>query len=466
MTGTLLGFLRSEPPRKVSPRTLTFAERVSYQRAIEKVYWRHRIWPNKRHDQKPSLDAVISHTQLEKKVADYLRKSQALEDYWRRPITAEQLQAEMDRMAQHTKLPEVLTELFDALGNDPFIIAECLARPALADRLLTNWYSYDQKIHGQLKQRAEADIQGHPTVEQMRQLRGKYNEIELIRSNSARETDDRAVGSSVKLNRPKWDETVQKLATLFSDHSVATGVSPTKSAAITQIRTGVLSALREHETSYYATAVITKTENRLKIARVTWLKEPLESWLAGSENQVSGLTLAVTTGYTLPAIITGGCSDDTWTNMYAVLAGRTGHTAVWTGSEMIIWGGADAGTAYDTGGRYNPNTDTWAATSMTNAPDGRWLQTAVWTGTEMIVWGGQDANATDLNSGGKYNPNTDSWTATSTDNAPQARHSQTAVWTGSEMIIWGGCFGNGCTPLNTGGRYGSWRWRAQGQRQW
>ena len=39
-------------------------------------------------------------------------------------------------MAQHTRQPEVLRELFEALGNDPFVIAECLARPVLADRLL------------------------------------------------------------------------------------------------------------------------------------------------------------------------------------------------------------------------------------------------------------------------------------------------------------------------------------------
>jgi len=38
----------------------------------------------------------------------------------------------MDRMAEYTRQPEVLHELFEALGNDPFVIAECLARPALA----------------------------------------------------------------------------------------------------------------------------------------------------------------------------------------------------------------------------------------------------------------------------------------------------------------------------------------------
>src|SRR5947199_10133032 len=105
----------------VEPRVLTFAERVAYQRAIEDVYWRHRIWPKERPDPKPSLDAVMTQAQLETKVEEYLRKSQALEDYWQRPLTAEQLQAEMDRMAKHTRQPEVLQTLFQALGNDPFV---------------------------------------------------------------------------------------------------------------------------------------------------------------------------------------------------------------------------------------------------------------------------------------------------------------------------------------------------------
>src|SRR5262249_44296139 len=104
VAGTLLAFMRSDAPTKISQRTLTFAERVAYQRAIEDVYWRHRIWPKERPDAKPSLDAVMSQGQLEKKVADYLGKSRALD--WQRPISPEQLQAEMDRMAKHTRQPE------------------------------------------------------------------------------------------------------------------------------------------------------------------------------------------------------------------------------------------------------------------------------------------------------------------------------------------------------------------------
>jgi hypothetical protein len=81
VSGRGLAVFRPQVPAKVSNRTLSFAERVSYQRAIEEVYWRHRIWPKERPDPKPSLDAVVPWAQVEKKVADYLRNSQALEDY-------------------------------------------------------------------------------------------------------------------------------------------------------------------------------------------------------------------------------------------------------------------------------------------------------------------------------------------------------------------------------------------------
>ena len=92
--------------------------------------------------------------------------------------------------------------------------------------------------------------------------------------------------------------------------------------------------------------------------------------------------------------------------------------------------------------------DAWTLTNLTNVPDPRTFPTAVWTGSEMIVWGGYPQ----LNTGGKYDPSTDSWTATSTVNAPAGRELHTAVWTGSEMIVWGGRDVNGDFPI-TGGRY-------------
>ena len=153
--------LPEQPPKALPPqdnaafganahqnRTLSFADRVAYQRAIEDVYWRHRIWPDTNPGPKPPLDKVMSQAQIEKKVEDYLRNSQALEDYWQRPITADQLQAEMERMASHTKQPEVLRELFEALGNDPFVIAECLARPVLTERLICRFVGDPKRPNG------------------------------------------------------------------------------------------------------------------------------------------------------------------------------------------------------------------------------------------------------------------------------------------------------------------------------
>ncbi len=457
-----------QAPANASQRSLTFEERVSYQRAIEEVYWRHRIWPKERKDPKPSLDAVMSQAQLERKVADYLRNSQALEDYWQHPIKAEQLQAEMDRMAQHTKQPEVLSELFEALGNDPFVIAECLARPALAERLVTNWYAYDQRIHGELKKHAQADLRGHNNVEQMKQTSGKYSEIELVRSDRAQEKDNRGAEHGVKMNSREWDETVQKLAAMFGDttnvtartgvlsRAVAAGVSPAKGAPIAQIKTGVLSPLQENESRYYATAVVRKTSDRVMLATVTWLKEPFESWRASARNQLTSAVTVPLGNYKLPKIsdTTSGCIDDTWTATPGPPDDRDSHTAVWTGSEVIIWGGYGGGSTgsflLNTGGRYNPGIDSWTTTSTTDVPDARTDHTAVWTGSEMIVWGGQDNNSNFLNTGGRYNPGTNSWAATSTTNAPTPRTAHTAVWTGSEMVVWGGDNGS---SLNTGGRY-------------
>jgi hypothetical protein len=153
---------------------------------------------------------------------------------------------------------------------------------------------------------------------------------------------------------------------------------------------------------------------------------------------------------------TGGKYDpstDSWTPTSTSNAptARSIHTAVWTGSEMIVWGGLGDNNFVNTGGKYNPGTDSWTSTSTTNAPAARIFHTAVWTSSEMIVWGGQDALSNYFNTGGRYNPSTDSWAATSTSNAPDGRIEHIAVRAGNEMIVWGGFDGN--NGVNTGGRY-------------
>ena len=81
-----------------SSRELSLEQRVAYQRRIEEVHWRHTIWPAANPKPKPSLAEVMSDAAIRSKVDDALRKSAALAVYWQRPITAEQLQAEMERI--------------------------------------------------------------------------------------------------------------------------------------------------------------------------------------------------------------------------------------------------------------------------------------------------------------------------------------------------------------------------------
>ena len=203
----------------------------------------------------------MSQAEIEKKVENYLRNSQALEDYWQRPITIEQLQAEMDRMAKHTRQPEVLRELFDALGNDPFVIAECLARSILSERLVNGLTSSAEHLSFRAKSRnPAAPLTGNST--------GSFD---------------------------------------FAQDDMATNL---------------------HNAAY-------------KLPEIS---------------------------------VTNGCIDDTWTSTSTTNApdARYYHTAVWTGSEMIVWGGSRSRSEYlNSGGKYNPGTDSWTATSTTNAPDGR-----------------------------------------------------------------------------------------------
>ena len=125
---------------------------------------------------------------------------------------------------------------------------------------------------------------------------------------------------------------------------------------------------------------------------------------------------------------------------------------------MIIWGGRPSNssgcTALLDGARYNPAADSWFVVD-TPQPEpwcGRFDHTAVWTGDEMIIWGGEDGVG--RNTGARYDPMQGAWTYISSiweptpAGQPSGRKGHTAVWTGSRMIIWGGEPG-----LHSGGQY-------------
>jgi hypothetical protein len=157
------------------------------------------------------------------------------------------------------------------------------------------------------------------------------------------------------------------------------------------------------------------------------------------------------------AALSGGASydpaNDTWTTMpLAGAAGpRLGHTAVWSGVRAIFWGGNDLFDWHQDGLQFTPGTPgAWTTTTdAQGAPGPREGQTAVWSGNEMLIWGGWNGGPY-LDDGGAFDPTTDSngsWTPITTTGAPSPRTEHTAVWTSSAMMVWGGCGGDACVDV-------------------
>src|SRR4030095_5392769 len=102
---------------------------------------------------------------------------------------------------------------------------------------------------------------------------------------------------------------------------------------------------------------------------------------------------------------------------------RAAQSAIFTRidgtDQLIVWGGQDSNSVpfANTGGRWNRLQDVWTPPTPATAPLGRQGPPAVWTGHEMIVWGGDDG-LNFLDSGGRYDPVADTWTPTSLTGAP------------------------------------------------
>lgn len=130
-------------------------------------------------------------------------------------------------------------------------------------------------------------------------------------------------------------------------------------------------------------------------------------------------------------------TEATWERMPAApIKGRYHNVAVWSGDEMLVWGGwvGESSTSAD-GAAFDPRTREWRR--LADSPLVNAHRTAVWTGKEMILWGGEKGDHEQPDTGAAYNPRTDRWRAL--PESPYwslAQHS--AVWTGEEMIVFGG----------------------------
>ena len=150
-------------------------------------------------------------------------------------------------------------------------------------------------------------------------------------------------------------------------------------------------------------------------------------------------------GGTLPGGISGDGAGlyrpdlDRWSPLSPinVLSDRRQHSAVWTGTEMIVWGGFGFPGYLGDGSRFNPATRIWQAISMLGAPLSRGGHGAVWTGSVMLVWGGRDGDGL-IGNGALYDPTTDTWTPLPDVGAPSPRFEHSMVWAGDRLLVWGG----------------------------
>jgi len=122
------------------------------------------------------------------------------------------------------------------------------------------------------------------------------------------------------------------------------------------------------------------------------------------------------------------------------------HTAVWSGEEMLIWGGLTGG---DCNGpvnarpvAYDPEEQSWRRLRKASM-GGRVDHVAVWTGEQMLVWGGTSkrdglCEPTDRRSdGAAFDPARNEWTRIPEAPIPWLEDSN-AAWTGDELLVWNG----------------------------
>lgn len=437
---------------------------VSCRWSVEEVYWRHRIWPESNPGPKPALAQTLARESVERRMDDALRQVTALEEGWNVRIDGAVLQRELERMARDTKDPAMLRELFAAAGSGENA-ALCLALPELAKSRLAALYAEDPEIHRPLREEAEAALESVSQLEALADLGAEVSETVLVRSQEGSATG-LGLGGELALDGEQWSQQVASLARAFVelDGAALLGIGTGGQWQIdgaSELPVGRRSRLVETPESFVVREVREASEERLVVVTATWRKRPIDLWWQERRGEVERAALAAES-VTLPEITAAPCVDDTWTPTAVDFppAPRLGHSAVWTGSEMLVFGGYDLGSVLGSGSRYSPATDSWAFLPFIGEPSSRWLASAVWTGDEMLIWGGASTGSGGpLATGARYTLATESWTPIS--QGPAARYEHVTVWTGTQMIVWGGV-GENFTVLDDGSAFtkGTGLWQA------
>ena len=418
----------------------SLGERIECQRAVEEVLWRQRIWPEQNPDAKPSLAEVLPEEVLRLKVDDTLRLTAALAERWQRPITQADLQAELDRIVAESQAPDMLDKMMLALGYDATMVAECLVRPLLADRLARAAFAGDESIHGTGRRQAETDLRRFVAKAIRRPEHGQYSETEWVRYGQDFAKFERLAEAAdvprVFLSPSQWQGMVGDLESVLAN-----------------VPSGELAPLQEAEDRWWSAAVLEAGDGRHRVVHLSWPKVEFDGWWAQARGDFEPARIEPGSQYSIGLFGKAAPAANSWTATAIdanTPSARELHTAVWTGAEMLVFGGLTSQGISWNGGRYSPATNSWSAMNSGGSTIGsRTDHTAVWSGSKMIVWGGWSNG--ELDTGGRYDPTTNGWDTTTTTGAPSARRYHGACWTGSSMLVWGGW--SGTFYIGTGAEY-------------
>lgn len=399
---------------------MSLDERVACELSIQAVYARHRD------ESEPSVeDQVRQEARARKTTERRLAMDRALSEVWNMRLTPEVVAGELDRIGRDTRRPDMLAELIEALNHDPVLLGECLARPLITERRFHLLYQHDAEIHASTRMAAEAGREAlvHGISPDAARARPLFSDQERS------EAEDWLAGQS-------W----------FRDAD-----------AVERHQGEVLSPVIETERGFQVIRVAV-SDGAVADAMVhLWSKAPYQDWLATRPAHGED-ELFIAAGAEHPELDswaerTQACSIGEWVGNTRetdpMISKEPGEVEVWTGTEMLIWG---LGRAWNAavpresrigGALYNPTTDSWRVMTEVGQPSLE-RTSAVWTGTELIIWGGckfTGGTLLDCNQRGgyRYSPDSDEWQPISQEGAPQPTVRAPSVWTGQEMIVYSGC---------------------------
>ena len=270
---------------------------------------------------------------LEAKVRKYLEQTVALQTYWKTAVTDETLQRELERMAQGTRMPERLQEVYAALGNDTFLIKECVARATLVDRLTRNFFAFRLAI-------PSSSAHGDRYVARPARVGRCEPERGSSEPNGQRAS-----------RRPRDRSRTRAVDRFQCAHRQARG-------QISQARCGqATSPIVESRDGFAFDVVLSENPTTVRVATPTSCRRSLgrsggrarmrrsgpSPW--SRSPQIACACRQPTKGSTFDP--NAACTGDGWNDgvLDDLPEARAQHSAVWTGSLMLVWGGTKLGSA-------------------------------------------------------------------------------------------------------------------------